>query len=111
MQQADSCTKLLETLSKTWSVAESAKVKFDHLVEVTKDSWKLRSSTTSGLPEQTQSVDATLESQVSDNMTTGIWEEMNLDYVMPSSILVDELGDMGSWFDLDWLGDMDFDMI
>lgn len=117
LQEADSCTKLLSTLGKTWSVAKNAQAKFDHLVQLTKDSWN--SNTIMTAPEQ-QTKDADnlcstdtqpmRNSEVLDGLPAGFWDGLDMDFSVPSNMLMDELGDMGTWFDLDWLGDATFSL-
>jgi hypothetical protein len=43
-----------------------------------------------------------------DSLPIDFWDVLNADYSLPQNLLVDELGDMGTWFDLDWLGDTNF---
>ena len=116
MQKADSCTKLLITLGKTWSVAQNCRPKFDRLVQLTVDSWN---KTQTGITKPAnyvrhQEMDNNMETVRSDN--TGefsrlenppqkFWDEYDTDYWNSPNMIMDELGDMGNWFDLDWLSD------
>jgi hypothetical protein len=40
-----------------------------------------------------------------DNLPLNFWDDLNADYAVPPNMLLDELGDMGTWFGLQWLGD------
>jgi hypothetical protein len=114
LQQADSCTKLLSSLGKTWSVAKNAQSKFEHLVHVTNDSWKSGNVSPRRQSRRTENSSEVLEPRPVDNYIApesfliDFWDELNFDYSLPQNLLVDELGDMGTWFDLDWLGDTNF---
>lgn len=112
LRRAESCTKLLSSLSKTWSVAKNSQEKFDHLVQITKNSWN--SNQNSITPEhQTQAGGNTSEPHVQeisnpdvlDSLPEGFWDGLDVDFSVPPNMLIDELGDMSTWFDLDWLGD------
>jgi hypothetical protein len=117
LQQADSCSKLLLTLSKTWTVAQNAQTKFEQLVQLTKDSWeKSRVDSNSASPEQCRIVQNDLSANgematsmdtysAIDNLPPGFWDDININYEVPPNMLMDELGDVSNWFDLDWLGD------
>lgn len=119
LKQADSCSKLLSNLSKTWSVAQNAQTKFEQLVQLTKDSWERSRSegnTTSSL-EQYRAVQPDLNADLTtsidaysaiDNLPPGFWDDINTNYEVPPNMLMDELGDVSNWFDLDWLGDANF---
>lgn len=112
LEQANACTNLLSTLGKTWPVAKNGQEKFDHLVQITNDSWKLKPDTVSGTitpaqkamdyPNSPRPVDNFSDF---DNLPVGFFDATNADFSIPPSTLMEELGDMGSWFDLDWLGD------
>jgi hypothetical protein len=114
LQQADSCTKLLSSLGKTWSVAKNAQSKFDHLVQVTNDSWKSGNVSPRRQSSRTENNNGIVEprpvdnSAAPDSLPIDFWDVLNADYSLPQNLLVDELGDMGTWFDLDWLGDTNF---
>lgn len=119
LQQADACNKLLSKLGKTWSVAENAQSKFERLVELTAESWKNNQfgTTTPAMQMQTQqqmpgenvsSVDDGVGFQPMENAPSNFWEQYNADYMQGPNIIMDELGDMGGWFDLEWLGDSNF---
>jgi len=128
LQQADSCSTLLASLSKTWSVASSAQMKFEQLVQLTKESWgKSKSSETrTSSPERFRmahsdaanpnphphpqavpplSLDPPYPQSSDNNLPLGFWDDMNTNYELPPNMLMDELGDVSNWFDLDWLGD------
>ena len=45
-----------------------------------------------------------------DNLPTNFWDDLNAEYSLPRNLLVDELGDIGTWFGLDWLRDTNFSL-
>lgn len=110
-QQAKSCSKLLSGLSKTWSVAKSAQAKFDQLVELTKTSWNSSSNITAlGAARGAGDRPDTLElpfliSEPMDDLPAGFWDGLDVDFAVPTNMFIDQLGDMGAWFDLNWIGD------
>lgn len=113
-QQADACSKLLAALSKTWSVAYNAQTKFDQMVQLTKDSWgksntKSDQSTAAMSPQLnvrgSEILTPTMESYAMEDLPLGFWDDVNTNYEFPPNMLMDELGDVSDWFDLDWLGD------
>jgi hypothetical protein len=121
LQQADSCSKLLASLSKTWSVANNAQTKFEQLVQLTKDSWgksntKFDNNVAAASPEHYRTTQNDMNTQTTpsldaygiDNMPLGFWDDVNTNYELPPNMLMDELGDVSDWFDLDWLGDANF---
>jgi hypothetical protein len=103
--QAESCTKLLSALGKTWSVAKNSQAKFDQLVQLTKDSWNLNQTTLG--PEQGAGntaeahAHATNIPEALDGLPKGFWDGLDVEFEMPPNMLMDELGGMGTWFDLD----------
>lgn len=121
LQQADSCSKLLTTLSKTWSVASNAQMKFEQLVQLTKESWgksntKIENNAATS-PEQYRTTQNELNAQMEpnleaynaiDSLPLGFWDDVNTNYELPPTMLMDELGESVTWFDLDWLGDQSF---
>jgi hypothetical protein len=118
LQQAESCTKLLSTLGKTWSVAKSAQEKFGHLAQLTKESWNSRSMAPQTQSQGTGNMENSSETPATaanipvalDGLPEGFWDGLDVDFSMPPGMLMDELGDMGTWFDLDWLGDSNFSL-
>lgn len=114
LQQAELCTNLLSSLGKTWSVARNAQTKFELLVQQTKDSWEKSGSNNQSHQTQGSIVDdATQMSQVYtyenlDIPPSDSWDNANMEQSITSNTLIDELGEMSAWFDLDWLGDTNF---
>jgi hypothetical protein len=114
LQQADSCIKLLSSLGETWSVAKNAQSKFGHLVQVTNDSWKFGNVSPRQQSRRTENTSEIVEPRLVENclapsiLPINSWDELNADYSLPQNLLVDELGEIGTWFDLDWLGDPTF---
>lgn len=111
--QADACSKLLSNLGQTWSVAKSAQIKFDHLVQLTKDSWVSKSGNMTPALHHRDLEDVgqskSIENyEIFDSIPGNFANEANLCYSVPPNMFMDELGDMGTWFDLDWLGDARF---
>ncbi|KAF2014986.1 hypothetical protein BU24DRAFT_423908 [Aaosphaeria arxii CBS 175.79] len=115
LRQADACSKLLNKLGKSWSVAENAQSKFERLVQVTSDTWKNNQSGTITPAIQTQAQQQTIGEngggvevgvgyQSMENLPLNFWEQYNTDYTQGPNMIMDELGDMGGWFDLEWLG-------
>lgn len=117
LQQADACSKLLTSLSKTWSVAYNAQTKFDQLVQLTKESWGKSNTTAATTSPQlyrrgsevntSANIEGTpaMEAFALDDLPLGFWDDVNTNYELPPNTLMDELRDVGNWFDLDWLGD------
>jgi hypothetical protein len=119
-KQASSCSKLLEALAKTWSLAENARVKFDRLVQITINSWRSEQSKSatitsiapminedgsfSRLPPSGQS-DTDTPRPAAD--ISSLPFEWNYDdpFIQERNFPLNELDDVGNWFDLDWLGE------
>jgi hypothetical protein len=124
LRQASSCTKLLITLGKNWSVAQNAQSKFERLVEPTAEGWKNNRSGTmtpamqvqmqqqQTSQQQTQGenlvgVDAGGAYPPMENPPSNFWDQYNADYMQDPNIIMDELGDLGTWLDLEWLSASD----
>lgn len=107
-----SCSEVLAALGRTWSVAKDALEKFDKLVEITK---KARSDANPNISDHSQQnntrVDPLLQGDGQSSSETaapaqpsGELPQLDASWDIPSA-LWDELGDMRSWFDLEWFGD------
>lgn len=90
-QIATWCSSLLDSLGKTWSVARDAKVKFDALARLTKESLAKQQ-------EPQGELSARPEEQ-SFWTSTGPASDMAEEN---AGVLADVLGDMSEWFDLEW---------
>ncbi|KAL0934937.1 zn 2cys6 transcription factor [Colletotrichum truncatum] len=115
---AGACVKLLKYLAKTWSVAADAVVKLERLVHLTSESWK---STTNRPPSaevaaghsllsmaQGQEVDGNevVAAPVTDmGLYTISDDNAGIGGEFEADSFFNELGDMSSWFDLNWLLD------
>ncbi|XXH00876.1 hypothetical protein Hte_007227 [Hypoxylon texense] len=121
-RSSTACTSLLTFLGRTWSVAADAVEKFERLVHMTTQAWKAGDSTT-GLGAQnisnTQNFLSPQLPPTGQNLETSqaipgsgnndgsadqysINEDRNEFGFEPASFYT-ELGDMSSWFDLDWI--------
>jgi hypothetical protein len=108
-KNAESCARLLAALGKTWSVALNAHAKFERLVQVTIETWKQKSDTMLSenptvLPDAECNTDNTGRTDFYpelENLPLNFWDDYSMD--QGPSFFMDELGDMGSWFDLNWL--------
>ena len=129
-KHAKACTTVLDKLSKTWTVAASAKVKFDRLVHLTAESWERGQATTNANLNRAVShsvqhthcttsnpsdmtVNATGEggshNQLPQANFADYWNEPLTGSDLPvPDLIMGELGDMSTWFDLDWLGDVNY---
>lgn len=126
-KHAAACTVVLERLGKTWNVAEGAKAKFDRLVQLTTESWKrgllnannLQAPDTATIPQTNAGTghrtaaaaqaEDHLSHLLSDESMASFWNEpLGTDIIPGPDLIMDELGDMSTWFDLDWLGDVNY---
>ncbi|KAJ6093565.1 hypothetical protein N7486_008854 [Penicillium sp. IBT 16267x] len=116
--QASSCSKLLQALAKTWSLAENARVKFDRLVQITRNTWRFeqsKSATITSIPSLVNEDGSVARlppngQSVADNLRlaadiSSLLFEWNYDEpsIQERSFPLNELDDVGNWFDLDWL--------
>lgn len=121
-RNATACTTLLKFLGRTWSVAADAVEKFERLAHMTTQAWKsgenassttalgaLETPMTQTLPSQpqgAQSPDILQATSTSGNINGSgqyaMIEDRNEFGFEPTSFYT-ELGDMSSWFDLDWI--------
>ncbi|KAI1762442.1 hypothetical protein GGR53DRAFT_418742 [Hypoxylon sp. FL1150] len=126
-RNATACTTLLNFLGKTWSVAADAVGKFERLVHLTTQAWKaaddnsstaalgtldasvaqnfpsqhlLQSAQSNEIPQATSSSGNVNGTAANDQFAMN--EERHEFGFEPTSFYT-ELGDMGSWFDLDWI--------
>jgi hypothetical protein len=110
LSNAATCTKLLEFLGRTWSVAEDAKGKFERLALITSTSWRTAEQDGQNCGDKSlddlRSPDLTNDFSASADdfqFTAEAWSGAD-DNV--SGLFTGELGDMSSWFDLGWLTDV-----
>ncbi|KAF2182383.1 hypothetical protein K469DRAFT_728575 [Zopfia rhizophila CBS 207.26] len=81
-----SCSDVLAALGRTWSVARDARNKFDRLVQMTK------------------------EARAESNHDRNDRNPRTRRLLGCSNALWDELGNMRSWFDLEWFGEANMDV-
>lgn len=114
MLKADACTALLAKLGKTWSVSKTSQQKFERLVQLTAENWNKTqfdniTPANTVVPQEVDSNSEATRSNVTvpfsrlDDLPPNFWDTPEIDYYHGPSIILDELGDMGNWFDLDWL--------
>ncbi|WYZ43984.1 hypothetical protein EsH8_VII_000420 [Colletotrichum jinshuiense] len=125
---ASACTSLLKHLAKTWSVAADAVVKFERLVQLTTMAWKTadcqasaeivaghsllsmaqaQERSSAGVKEGNNSGDTpVLSAEGGVYAASGVEEGvMGSNGEFEPDSFFNELGDMSSWFDLNWLLD------
>lgn len=123
-KHANACTTVLQKLGKTWSVAESARVKFEKLVSHTTENlrpdprYDAASASHADVPAQHNDLQATKNIETaypgangaaSDGQFQSSWDDLLSGGNLPGpDMIMDELGDMSTWFDLDWLGDINY---
>lgn len=102
------CSSLLRTLSKEWSVATSALEKFERLAQLTVDSWGTAEN--GGISNEQMVAGQWLMSlNQTDNFRHSLPEDnsdqayTNRGYGLESQFFYNEIGDMSSWFDLNWM--------
>ncbi|KAI1456957.1 hypothetical protein F4805DRAFT_430702 [Annulohypoxylon moriforme] len=127
-RNAAACKTILTFLGGTWSVAGDAVEKFDRLVQMTSDNWRVDESNSSmaegeapephtslglplqGLSQSEQSFDSiqavstprsVIRSDINDQSIANR-DRSGYDDFRPSSFYT-ELGDVSAWFDLDWI--------
>lgn len=132
LSHAESCVKLLQWLGKTWSVAEDAMAKIERLTALTTASWRGNTAGNSTTNAQADaghetaglSFSVTTAPEHSDNdgqqtrvggTEAGVNSLENTEFASLTEdwagsedipgLFLGELGDMSSWFDLNWLGD------
>lgn len=106
---ADACTSLLVYLAKTWSVAADAVVKFERLANLTMTSWKPGRDNGSELVashslvsmSQSNGLHARQTSLEPDTLELNEGLEPGPDF--EPGYFFNELGDLSTWFDLNWL--------
>lgn len=113
---ASACSALLKVLARAWSVAADAVEKFDRLVSLTESSWsswkeaqaERRTEIAVGASLVSLAQDgAASDSAAAENQPDVFGDVGGFDIVEPEFFLT-ELGDMSSWFDLDWIGEGGF---
>ncbi|POS80614.1 hypothetical protein DHEL01_v200996 [Diaporthe helianthi] len=113
---ASACSALLRVLGRAWSVAADAVGKFDRLVALTEASWcswkeaqaERRTEIAAGASLVSLAQDGAVADSAAGVNQTHVFDEVGgFDLVEPESFL-SELGDMSSWFDLDWIGEGGF---
>ncbi|KAI1875436.1 hypothetical protein JX265_004494 [Neoarthrinium moseri] len=118
-QSISDCSEVLSRLGTTWPVARDAKDKFERLATRSKETVanvsRVANSQTevslqAGEMDMSRSSDGqslAQETQASDAFLNAIpGSDNNMGSMFSSSeFLWDELGDMSTWFDLNWIGD------
>ncbi|KAK4500186.1 hypothetical protein PRZ48_008372 [Zasmidium cellare] len=121
-KHASACTSVLQKLGKTWSVADSARVKFEKLVSHTSDSLRQDRGQATAVPRNVDTVGQEPSIppgdgipgpyDISDPTTSQFepsWDDLIAGNSLPGpDMIMDELGDMSTWFDLDWLSDINY---
>lgn len=111
---ASACSALLKVLGKAWSVAADAVEKFDRLVSLTSSSWnswkEAQAERRTEIAAGASLVSLAQDGAVADTTTDGVDQADVFDDVGGSNLaepefFLTELGDMSSWFDLDWIGE------
>ncbi|KAI0387223.1 hypothetical protein F5Y04DRAFT_28 [Hypomontagnella monticulosa] len=116
-RNATACTTILMFLGRTWSVAADAVEKFERLAHMTSHVWRAgedgSSETSTGNPtapsqsRDFQSQEATQPISISRNMMSStdqcVVDGDRVEYELEPTSFYTELGDMSSWFDLDWI--------
>ncbi|KAJ3961415.1 hypothetical protein N0V92_001912 [Colletotrichum tropicale] len=114
---ADACSNLLKYLAKTWSVAADAVLKYERLVHLTTESWKAaanrppsaevaagQSLVSMAQGQETEASEITAAPVMDPSLYT-MDANMGLGGEFEADSFFNELGDMSSWFDLNWLLD------
>ncbi|KAJ0303359.1 hypothetical protein Brms1b_011653 [Colletotrichum noveboracense] len=114
---ADACSNLLKYLAKTWSVAADAVLKYERLVYLTTESWKAaanrppsaevaagQSLVSMAQGQETEASEIT-SAPVMDPSLYTMDANMGMGGEFEADSFFNELGDMSSWFDLNWLLD------
>lgn len=118
---ATSCINLLQFLGKTWSVAADALSKFERLVQLTTSSWRAHQQQGDStemaaghslmtLSNQAQDCPAAPQAQASEINEAELptfWGGEQSQYEPEPQLFFNELGEMSSWFDLDWIMNSD----
>lgn len=125
-KHASACTSVLQKLGKTWSVAESARIKFEKLVSHTSESLRQdKIGPGSAVTSDTNTISQRHDTQAADGVSGSFdaldnsvshiepsWDDPMVGNSLPGpDMIMDELGDMSTWFDLDWLSDINYSNI
>ncbi|KAF7185779.1 Pyrimidine pathway regulatory protein 1 [Pseudocercospora fuligena] len=116
-KHGSSCTMVLDKLSKTWTVAGSAKAKFESLVQLTTENWKrgqpdaknvrpkeCPAPSSNNIVPPGDPLSFLTGMSEADGALASLWNDpIGSDLLPDPDIFIDELGDMSSWFDLEWL--------
>ena len=112
---ANACSTVLSYLGKTWSVAADALEKFERLVQTTLDVWRNRGQDHMTEMEVGHSLISMHQSQWQAGAVSGGVDETNVGDLISTNefpsmynniefgSFYSELGDMTTWFDLDWI--------
>lgn len=110
---ASACSALLKVLGKAWSVAADAVEKFDRLVSLTSSSWnswkEAQAERRTEIAVGASLVSLAQDGAVADNTTASnqadVFDDVGGFNLVEPEFFLTELGDMSSWFDLDWIGE------
>lgn len=110
---ASACSALLKVLGKAWSVAADAVEKFDRLVSLTSSSWnswkEAQAERRTEIAVGASLVSLAQDGAVADTNTAvnqaDIFNDVGGFNLVEPEFFLTELGDMSSWFDLDWIGE------
>lgn len=110
---ASACSALLKVLGKAWSVAADAVEKFDRLVALTSSSWnswkEAQAERRTEIAVGASLVSLAQDGAVADNTTAvnqaDVFDDVGGFNLVEPEFFLTELGDMSSWFDLDWIGE------
>lgn len=109
-RHAAACTDLLRLLGKTWSAAASALETFERLVHLTAVSWNGSEVLAAGhsLARMSQAHQGQESSSTGfplnmEPPSSGFLMDGGNEYGFEPQLFFNELGDMSTWFDLDWM--------
>lgn len=110
---ASACSALLKVLGKAWSVAADAVEKFDRLVSLTSSSWnswkeaqaERRTEIAAGASLVSLAQDGAVAETTTAVNQADVFEDVGGFNLVEPEFFLTELGDMSSWFDLDWIGE------
>ncbi|KAI1107741.1 hypothetical protein F4804DRAFT_109014 [Jackrogersella minutella] len=108
---AAACKTILMFLGRTWSVAADAVEKFERLIQMTSDTWRAEEDNDSAPVNGTDlSTSPNLASQCLPQDSQGYDTDQHgtdngdrNEYDFEPTSFYTELGDVGAWFDLDWI--------
>ncbi|KAI3396709.1 hypothetical protein diail_11736 [Diaporthe ilicicola] len=110
---ASACSALLKVLGKAWSVAADAVEKFDRLVSLTSSSWnswkeaqaERRTEIAVGASLVSLAQDGAVADTAAGANQADVFDDVGGFNLAEPEFFLTELGDMSSWFDLDWIGE------